>query len=178
MAMRVELDADHRLGPDQRPHALDDVAFDVVIAMRYHGAVQAEKDAVDRQRRLELLQYLVAHELVIGAVGRSRRTRRKAAALYQGEILRLGAVAGDVERRRAHQRRLVGMLAGAQEDAFLIGFDAGRQRREGVGLGGDGGGEQAHADFSGLSRRSATVMMTQAYSIVARKRRMRWRRTQ
>jgi len=52
MTMRVELDANHRLRPDQRAHALDDVAFDIIIAMRHHGAVQPEQHAVDRQRRL------------------------------------------------------------------------------------------------------------------------------
>ena len=54
MAMRVELDADHAFGPDDRPGAFDDVAFDVVVAIGHHGAVQAEQQPVDRQRRLEL----------------------------------------------------------------------------------------------------------------------------
>ena len=36
------------------------------------------------------------------------------------------------------------MLAGPQEHGLAIVLDAGRQRREGVGLGGERGGEQAH----------------------------------
>ena len=47
VAMRVELDADHAFRADDGAHALDDVAFDVVIAVRHHGAVQAEQHAVD-----------------------------------------------------------------------------------------------------------------------------------
>ena len=49
------------LGPDDGAHALHDVAFDVVIAVGDHGTVQAEHHAVERQRRLELAQDLVAH---------------------------------------------------------------------------------------------------------------------
>ena len=30
-------------GPDDGAHAFDDVAFDVVVAVRHHGAVQAEQ---------------------------------------------------------------------------------------------------------------------------------------
>ncbi len=80
MAVRVELDADHALRADDLAAALDDVAFDVVVAVRHHGAVQAEQQAVDRQRRLELAQDLVAHELVVGAVGRAGGACGKAAS--------------------------------------------------------------------------------------------------
>jgi hypothetical protein len=52
--MGVELDADHAFGPDDRAGAFDDVAFDVVVAVGHHGAVQAEQQPVDRHRRLEL----------------------------------------------------------------------------------------------------------------------------
>ena len=71
MAMRVVRDADHAFGAGNRPRPLDDVAFDVVEAVRNHGAVQPEQQAVDRHRRLELVEDLVAHGLVVGAIGRA-----------------------------------------------------------------------------------------------------------
>ena len=100
MAVRVELDADHAFRPDDGARPLDDVAFDVVVAVRHHGAVQAEQQPVDRQRRLELAQDLVAHDLVVGAVGRAGGAGGKAAALDQLEAFRLGARA----RRRTAAR--------------------------------------------------------------------------
>ena len=141
--MRIELDADHALRPDDLPHALDDVALDVVVAVRHHGAVQAEQHPVDRHGGLELPENLVAHELVIAPVGRPGGAGGKAAALDEREPVG-GRAARDEERRGAHARRVEGMLAGAQEHRFLVGGEAGRQRRESVGLGGKGGGEEAH----------------------------------
>ena len=144
MAVRIELDADHAFGADDRPRPLDDVAFDVVVAVRHHGAVQAEQQAVDRQRRLELAQDLVAHELVVGAVGRAGGAGGKAAALDQLEAFL---------PRRAPGRRTTApcTCAARRPDArpaagtpIPIVLEAGRQRREGVGLGRERGGEQAH----------------------------------
>ena len=114
--------------------------------MRHHGAVQAEQQPVDRQRRLELAQDLVAHDLVVGAVGRAGRAGGKAAALDQLEAFLLGARPADEQRRGAHARRIGRMLAGAEEHRLAVALEAGRQRREGVGLGGERGGEQTHAD--------------------------------
>src|SRR5215813_8887620 len=129
--MRIELDTDHGLWPHQRAHALDDVAFDVVVAMGHHGAVQAEEYAIDWQRRLELAQDLVAHELVVGTVGGAGGAGGEAAALDEGEALCLRALSRDPQRRRAHEGRRVGMLAWPHEHAFLVALDAGRERREG-----------------------------------------------
>ena len=36
------------LRPDDGARALDDVALDVVVAERHHGAVQPEQDRVER----------------------------------------------------------------------------------------------------------------------------------
>jgi hypothetical protein len=46
--MRVELDADRHGRADDGADMFDDVAFAIVIAMRDHGAVQAEQHAIDR----------------------------------------------------------------------------------------------------------------------------------
>ena len=64
--------------------------------------------------------------------------------LYQ---VLLGARPADEQRRRAHARRVGRVLAGAEEDRFAVALEAGRQGREGVGLGGERGGEQAHSVF-------------------------------
>ena len=39
-------------GPTMCAHTLQQIALAIVIALRHHGAVQAEDDGIDRQRRL------------------------------------------------------------------------------------------------------------------------------
>ena len=51
VVVRVELGADHHLGPDDGAHALQQVAFAVVVAVGHHRAVQAEQHHVHRQAR-------------------------------------------------------------------------------------------------------------------------------
>jgi hypothetical protein len=110
VAVRIVLDADHALGADDRARPLQQIAFDVVVAVRDHRAVQAEQHAVERQRRAQLRQHFVAHELVVGLVDLAGRAGGKAAALDQREAVARRALARDEERRRAHPRRVVGML--------------------------------------------------------------------
>lgn len=69
VAMRIKLGFDETLRADERAHALQYVAFDIVIAMGHHGTVKSEKDAIDRQSRLELSQDLISHKLVALAIG-------------------------------------------------------------------------------------------------------------
>ena len=69
VAVRVELDADDAGGAYDVAHALDDVAFDVVIAVGDHGAVQAQEHAVEREGLAELAENFVAHGFVVGAIG-------------------------------------------------------------------------------------------------------------
>ncbi len=64
MAVRVELDADDGFRPDDRAHPRDQVAFAVIIAMRHHGAVQAEQHPVDRHRGTKLIENFIAHAFV------------------------------------------------------------------------------------------------------------------
>ena len=51
VAVRIELGGDHHVRPDDRPDPREEIAFAIVVALRDHGAVQAEHDAVDRQGR-------------------------------------------------------------------------------------------------------------------------------
>jgi hypothetical protein len=120
------------------------VAFDIIVAVRDHRAVRAEQHTVERQRCFELRQDLIAHELIVGTVGRAGGTGREATSLDQGEAIGSRAPAGDEQRRSAHAGRVRRMLAGAQEHAFLVSLQTGGQRRERVGLRRDGGTEQAH----------------------------------
>jgi hypothetical protein len=124
--------------------AVQEVALDVVVAVRHHRAVQSEQDAVERQRGRKLAQDRVAHELVGLAAGRAGGARRKTAALDQREAVALRAPAGDEQRRRTHARRVVRMLAGPEEHALLVRCEAGRQRRKSIRLGRKRSGEQAH----------------------------------
>src|SRR5262245_12639631 len=127
MAVRIELDTDHALGADDGAHALDDVAFNILVTERHHGAVQAKQYAVERQRRAHLGKDFVPHGLVVLAVGGSGGAGRKATALNQYETVLGSAPPGDEERRRAHARRIIGVFAGSQEYALLVGGEAGRQ---------------------------------------------------
>ena len=42
MAMRIEFDTYDALRPSDRAHVLDDVAFNIVVAMRNHGPVKSQ----------------------------------------------------------------------------------------------------------------------------------------
>src|SRR5262249_9498042 len=148
MAMRIKFGADDGAWADQRAHARDDIAFDVVVTVRDHGAVQAEEHAVDGQRVLELPEDLVAHRLVVLAVGRARRTCREAAPLDEGKALFDSASPRDPELRSAKERRLVRMFAGPQEHTLLVGVEARRQWRECIRLGRYRGRKQAHTSSS------------------------------
>ena len=65
MAVRIEFRGDDRLGSDKQPNAGKQVALAIVIALRDHRAVQSKDNAVDRQRSLQLIEYLVA-KLFVG----------------------------------------------------------------------------------------------------------------
>jgi hypothetical protein len=69
MTVRIEFDTNDALGPDDGAYALDDIAFDVVVTERHHGAMQAEQYAVERQRSSYLGEDLVTHGLIVSAVG-------------------------------------------------------------------------------------------------------------
>ena len=147
VAVGVEFHADDAGGADQDADALGDVAFDVIIAVSHHGAVEAEEDAVERQGGCDLGEDFISHGFVVGAVGGPRGGSGEAGAFDEGEALDGGAAAGDPERGGAHQGRRAGVFARAEEDALLVGFDRGRQGGEGVGFGGQRAGEDAHGSL-------------------------------
>ena len=64
VAVRIEFGGDQHVRPDHRADPRQQIAFAIVIALRHHGAVQAEHDAVDRQGRRELIEDLVAQRLI------------------------------------------------------------------------------------------------------------------
>ena len=86
MTVRIELDADHAVRPGERAHALEEIAFAIVIAVRHHRAMQVEHRAVDRERRLQLAEDFITHPLVGRARCRAARLRRVAGAFDQLEL--------------------------------------------------------------------------------------------
>ena len=64
MAVRIELGSDQDVGSDDGTDTLEQVTLAVVIALRHHGAMQPENDAIDRHRRLELIEDFVAQTLI------------------------------------------------------------------------------------------------------------------
>ena len=78
VVVRIELGADDDLRADDGAHALQQVAFAIVVAVGDHRAVQAEQHHVDRQRRAQVGEQLVAQRFLGGA-------RRRAARLGAGD---------------------------------------------------------------------------------------------
>ena len=129
MAVRIELHADDAARADDRAHTFDHVPFHVIVAVRNHGSVQSQQDAVQRQRGLYLRKDFVAHEFIIRAVGGAGGAGGEAASLDQGEAFRRGTAA---VRRTAARCTSAAHLAGvrrAEEHALLVGG----KRRSGSG---------------------------------------------
>ncbi len=63
VAMRIELAGDQNIGPDDGAHAFQKIALAIVIALRDHGAMQAENDCIDRQSGLQLIQNFITQFL-------------------------------------------------------------------------------------------------------------------
>ena len=139
MAVWIKLDADHAVRACDGACALQNIAFHIVIAVSHHGTVQAKQQTVQRQRGTQLLEHFVAHRLVVGPVDRARRAGSEATPLNQGKAILGSTLTRHKQRRGAHARCIVWMLARAQKHALPEGLYAGGQRRESVGLGGNGG---------------------------------------
>ena len=67
IAVKVELDADLDIRPDNPAYALDDVGLAVVVAVGHHGAVQAKQDDVDGQCLLQTFEEFISEAFVSGA---------------------------------------------------------------------------------------------------------------
>src|SRR6266481_1704257 len=57
VAVEIEGDGDRHGGTDDGAHGFDEVALAVVQALRHHGAVKVEQDAVHRAGRLEVAEH-------------------------------------------------------------------------------------------------------------------------
>ncbi len=143
VAVRIELGTDHDVGPDDGAHPLQQVALAVVVAVGDHRAVQAEQHHVDRQRRPQVGEQLLAQRLVARARRRAARLRAGHQALDQVPAQCLAAQprrpqrAGEIEH-------LVRMGAGRVVAAVAERRHAGGHGREGVGFGGDAAAEDTH----------------------------------
>jgi hypothetical protein len=140
IGVEIELGADRDIGSDDAPNMGQEIPLGVVIAFRYHRAVQRQQHRIDRQRRLEVGDDLVAETLIHGLHRLAGRLGKGAEALDSLPALGLGQPPPDIERRAEH-RHLVAVAALAEEAGFLEQLQAGGQRGEGVGLGPQRGGE-------------------------------------
>ena len=156
MAVQVELAAQYRVRPHDLAQAGQQVAFAVVVALGDHGAVHVDEHEVERQRRPGLREDAVAVILVDPADRPPRRLGEGAEAFHHLMPLLLRTLAPDVQRLAEGRGRVAGRIA-IEERGFAVGLLAGRQRREGVGLGPETGDEHAHdhvlPQIAGNSRR-------------------------
>src|SRR5262249_34670993 len=102
--MRVKLGADDGFAPDYRPHARQEVAFAIVVAVRHHRAVQAENHRFDGERSTQLPEDLVTQRLVSVAADHSGRLRRGAGALDQYKVVSFGSTPRHYQRRTEKMR--------------------------------------------------------------------------
>ena len=143
VAVRVELGADHDLWADDAAHALEQVAFTVVIALRDHRAVQAEQHHVHRQRGVQVAQQFIAQRLVHRPRDDARRLRRGDHAFTQAPaVLRRTQPCGP--ERRGEELHLLRVLAGGEVTALLERHHAGGHGCECVRFGGERGAEDSH----------------------------------
>ena len=87
MAVRIEFGGDQYAGADDGAHALKQIALAIVIALRDHGAMQAEHDGIDRQRGAQLAEDFVAQVLIGLALQQSAGLRPGRRAFDQREAL-------------------------------------------------------------------------------------------
>lgn len=101
MAVLVHLAGDEDVGADARAHALEQIAFAIVIALCDPGAVQAEDHGVDRCRGLELTQDFIAQMLVGAPLDQRAGLRPGRGAFDQCQPLIARATAQSDHWRRA-----------------------------------------------------------------------------
>ena len=133
VAVHVVFGADDRLRADDLARPGEQIALGVVIAVRHHGAVQAEQRDIDRHGRTQLTEDLVAQALVGAARDEARRLGPGRGAFDERDPVRLRAVARGDDRRGTERRRF-GVLAGRRVKGALERAAIDRQRRERVRL--------------------------------------------
>src|SRR5690606_24154935 len=96
----------------------DEVAFGVVVALRHHGAVETEGDAVDGQRGLDLAQDFIAYGLIGGATDQPAGIGPGNGSLDKVEVTRSGASAG-VDQGRSGQAWDIAVGSGTGVEALV-----------------------------------------------------------
>ena len=143
VAVGIELGRDEDVRSHEGPDPLEQVALAIVIALRHHGAMQAEHDAVDRQGGPQLPKDLVAQLLIGLALHEAARLGPGSSAFDDVDRLGPGAAPQGHDWRRAQGRGL-GMGARGRIERSLEARAIGRDRRERVGFGGQRCREDAH----------------------------------
>ena len=156
MAVRVEFGGDQHVGPDERAHALQEIA----LAIEHSPAPPWRRAGRARRRRPGALRELRRES-------RRAAPRRPAAAAVRPArprrpCPRRGRCRSAAARRRSatiteeHSVGVVGMLARRRVEGGLETRPVGRDGRERVGFGGERGGEDAHHVFYRMSGRVRT----------------------
>lgn len=152
VAVRIELGADHHRRTHPGAHRAQQIALAVLAAFGDHRAVQAQEHDVDRERRLELGEHPTA-QLPPGGGGREAgRGGEGLQAFDQREAFGARPLTrGD--QGPGEEAGLLGVRSGLEPEIFAEARDAGRDRREAVGLGPDRRCEDAHRRLPLLSSR-------------------------
>ena len=153
MAMRVEFGGDQHIRPDQGPNLRQQVAFGIVIALGNHRAMQAEHYGIDRHRRPQLVEDLVAQHLIGAALDETGGLRPAGSTFDDGKAFRARPAPQDRHDRGAERRRFR-MLARPGIERRLEGVQIRRNGGECVGFGRKRRGENAHEQ---LIRSSSAV---------------------
>ena len=119
------------------------IALAVLIALRGHGAVHGQEHDIDRHRRAEVVQYLVAKTLIDPAHGEARRLGERREAFHDLALALLRGLAPDMQRQAESGGGMPGGVP-AEKHGVLEGLHAGRHGREGVGLGPEAGDKDFH----------------------------------
>jgi hypothetical protein len=127
IGVEIELDAERHLRPDQAADAGEKIALGIVITFGHHRAMQREQDGIDRQRRLEVAEDLVAQALIDRLHRLAGGLGEGAEAFHHLPAFRLGVPAPDLERR-AEQRHPLAIAAPAEEAGVLEELQPRRQR--------------------------------------------------
>ena len=148
MAVRVEFGCDKHIGTNDGAHALQQIAFAIVVALRDHRAVQPENDAVQRQGGAKLIKDLVSEILESFALQKSAGFGPGRCAFDKREAFVRASTQSD--DRRGAQGRRGRMLPRRRIERGFKTRAVGRHWRERVGFGGERGGENAHGGHNGL----------------------------
>lgn len=134
VAMHVQFGADNRIRPGDDAGMRQQIALAIIIAARHHRAMQAEQHDIDRHRRAELIENLVAQAFIGLARNEPGRLGPGGGAFEERKAIGAGAAARRHHRAGTERRRL-GMSAGRAIEGALERASIDEERREGIRLG-------------------------------------------